>query len=139
MKGPGWCYIPKRDKQDWERWNISAIGWRSADVFQERGQHLKGKPVRLGSANYFNAFYNPQYSPTTLFYCFTDDPEESGILMQDKGFMLYDSVPRYVFPNHAPYFDVTKVGACEGGMYGRICICNGSLFQDLPMNPNFAR
>ena len=49
--------------------------------------------------------------------------------MQDKGFMLYDSVPRYVFPNHAPYFDVTKVGACEGEMYGRICICNGSLFQ----------
>lgn len=102
----------------------------SEDVyFKERGQHLKGKPVRLGSANYFNAFYNPQYSPTTLFYCFTDDPEESGILMQDKGFMLYDSVPRYVFPNHAPYFDVTKVGACEGEMYGRICICNGSLFQ----------
>ena len=32
MKGPGWCYIPKRDKQDWERWNISAIGWRSAKM-----------------------------------------------------------------------------------------------------------
>ncbi|MEG2341357.1 MAG: PKD-like family lipoprotein [Odoribacter sp.] len=102
----------------------------SDDVyFKEKGSRLKGKPIKLGSANYFDAFYNPRYSPTTLLYCFTDDPEESGILMQDKGFKLYDSIPRYVYPGHIQYFDVTKMGVCEGEMYGRICICNGYLFQ----------
>ena len=97
--------------------------------YKGQGRRLKGNAVALGAANYFNAFYNPRYTPTTLFYCFTDVPEESGVRMQDQNFHMYDSVPRFVYPEHAAQFDPTDISVCEGEMYGRIMVSNGSLWQ----------
>lgn len=97
--------------------------------YKERNARLKGNAVALGSANYWNSYYNPRYAPTTLLFCFTDVPAESGIRMQDQGFHMYDSVPRFVYPEHAAQFDPTDISVCEGEMYGRIMVSNGSLWQ----------
>lgn len=97
--------------------------------YKERGERLKGHAVALGTANYWSSTSNPRYSPTTLFFCFTDDPKESGMRMQDNDFNMYDSVPRFVYPGHSQNFDVTRVSVCEGEGRGRIMVCNGALWQ----------
>lgn len=97
--------------------------------FKERNRRLKGQPSRLGVVTNFNSYSNPRYSPTCLLYCFTDDPEESGALMQDAGFQMYDSVVRFVFPGHLADFKSSDVKNCEGEGRGRICVSNGNLFQ----------
>jgi len=97
--------------------------------YKAQGRRLRGKGVALGAATYFYAYQNPSYSPVSLFFCFTDEPEESGIRMQDQDFNLYDSVPRFIYPDHASSFDVSKVSVCEGEGRGRILVCNGSLYQ----------
>lgn len=97
--------------------------------YKEQGRRLKGNAVALGTANYWSSYQAPRYEPTTLFFCFTDVAEESGIRMQDQNFHMYDSVPRFVYPEHLADFDVSNVSVCEGEGRGRIMVANGSLWQ----------
>lgn len=93
--------------------------------FKERGKRLRGEPSALGVANYFSIGYPAKRT----FFLFTDDPKESGVLYPDEGFIAYDTVAHFVYPNHASYFNPADVKACEGEGRGRICLSNGNLFQ----------
>lgn len=102
--------------------------------FKERGEHLKGQPGSLGvkvsapMASYWG------YGAASVLYCFTSDPEESGILRQDNGFELYGSIQKCIFPDHYAEFNTAnaKVSGCDGGA---LAISNGRVFQGSGYGP----
>ena len=63
--------------------------------FEERGVHLVGEPQKLGvltdgigSGSPYEPYWG--YSASTIFYCFTDQYNESGIYRPENGFKLID-------------------------------------------------
>lgn len=98
-------------------------------LMAEAEKSLTGKPVRLGVATYFNAYQAPAYNPTCLFFCFTDNPEESGPYMPDRNFEQYDNPTRFIYEPHYELFDPTDVVVCDGQGRGRLMISGGNIFQ----------
>ncbi|MCL2560710.1 MAG: PKD-like family lipoprotein [Rikenellaceae bacterium] len=97
--------------------------------FRETGRNFTGRPVRLGVATYFMAYLAPAYSPTCLFFCFTDNPAESGPLKADAYFEQYDTPLRFIFPEHLASFDPADIQYVGGEGRGRLMVSGGELFQ----------
>ncbi|MEG2228262.1 MAG: PKD-like family lipoprotein, partial [Odoribacter sp.] len=91
--------------------------------FKERGVHLQGMPVKLGrSINTSDG--------SSMLYCFTDNPGESGILLQADGFKLYGNMERCIYPaDYRAYYDPAKVTMMAGNGNGGLAISNGRVFQ----------
>lgn len=107
---------------------------------KDSGNHFTGKPVRLGYATYFDMFFDsPRYNPSVLFSCFTDNPDESGLLKIDGDFELYDSPVRFIYPEHYEYFDPADVRYYHGEGRGMIMVCGGHLFTASSYSPNMYR
>lgn len=100
------------------------------DVYKkESGKEFTGRPVRLGYATYFMAYLAPAYMPTCLFFCYTDNPEESGVFKVDAKFEQYDNPSRFIYPQHLPLFNPADISSCRGEGRGRLMVSGGNLFQ----------
>lgn len=98
--------------------------------YKERGEHLTGKPVHLDAITNIAAPSYWGYDAAAAFYCFTDNPAESGLLRQDDGFSLYGSMEKCIYPDHYRQGwkpdDVTMIG---GNGNGSMAISGGKVFQ----------
>lgn len=117
---------------------LGAIEYLSGDMtvtndafYKETGRRLKGSATRLGIATYFTGYgmFPKYYEPVTEFWCFTSDPNESGVLIQSMKFSKYDSISRCVYPGHLADFNCSDVRVLEGVDKGPICVSNGNIFH----------
>ena len=117
---------------------LGAIEYLSGDMgvtndafYKETGRRLRGTATRLGYATYFVGYYlvPSYYKPLTQFWCFTSDPDESGVLVQSQKFRKYDSISRCVFPGHLAEFDCKNVRVMDGTDKGPVCVTNGNVFH----------
>lgn len=117
---------------------LGAIEYLSGDItitndafYKETGRRLRGTASRLGYCTYFDgAGMNPRpYRPVTQFWCFTSDPNESGVLIQSDHFRQYDSISRCVYPAHLDDFDCADVRVLDGVDKGPVCVTKGNVFH----------
>ena len=108
--------------------------------FEESGQKLTGKPSKLGVAISYSGYYTvPSYRPSCLFFCFTDNPAESGALMPESAFRLYGSPETFIYPAHRASFDIKNIVTCDGSGRARMMISGGHIFQGSLYNRSMYR
>lgn len=97
--------------------------------YQERRVRLRGKAMALGcralDLSSMERYWG--YGTVSIFYCFTDDPAESGELRQDNGFELYGNMQRIIYPQD--YADFMPEVRYIGEGTGSVLLSNGYAFQ----------
>ncbi|MEG2555119.1 MAG: PKD-like family lipoprotein [Odoribacter sp.] len=102
--------------------------------FKERGEHLQGMPVKLGKITDMGGW--KEFEAATIFYCFTDRPEESGVLRQGDGFKLYATMERCIYPaDYQADYDPAKVTMMAGNGNGGLAVSKGRVFQGTTYGP----
>ena len=106
--------------------------------FKERGTRLQGNPVKLGAVtegiSAAQAFWG--FATSTIFYCFTDLPSESGVYRPENRFMLMDdrNIQHMIYPSDYSGYLPSNVTYLEG-TGSPLIISNGKGFQGSVMGP----
>lgn len=107
--------------------------------YQENKTRLTGKPIRLGvmsvdaSSSSFRAW---GYDAASVFFCFTSNPDESGLYRQDVGFKLDRTMQELIFnPDYNEGWNPEKVLYYGGDLFGSTAVSNGKVFQGSSYGP----